>query len=268
MDCTEVKRVLWPADVLRVSDSELEAALEHAEDCPDCGHFLEADRRLARLIRESVPREPAPAELRERLYTALARERAGSPGPRRRFRFGRWPTVAGALAVGTVVGAAIYWWGGQGAMPSATAFAEDYLRRVVEQEALVSGDPQEVSAFFARELGVALPPPVVPGYELQRATICLMNGRRGGVVEYAAGDRSFSYYLVPQDRPVTRRGNRVDVRMVDDSVTDPPFALGRARGLGVATWWDEEHRHALVGDLPVAELERLAPLFIDATLRL
>jgi hypothetical protein len=269
MDCRKTQRVLVPGDIMRVSDTVVEAALLHAQDCESCGSLLEHDRRVAQLIRDAVPRVRAPRELRERLYTALARERAGA-GTRgsggRRFSWA--VTVAAILIVGGAVSAAGHWLVGRGgSTPSATAFAEDYLRRVVEQVELQSTDRHEIGAFFARELGVSMPPPEVPGYELARATICLMNGRRGGVVEYSAAGRSFSYYVVPLDREGVGGRSDIDVRLVgDDSAWLP--AVRNERGLGVATWWDGEHRHALVGNLTVVELERLAPLFSSPTSRL
>ncbi|MGD2218328.1 MAG: hypothetical protein PVJ64_16340, partial [Gemmatimonadales bacterium] len=94
MDCRRTRRTLWPADGLRVGDTEVEAALAHAEECACCSEFLEEDRRVAQLIRESVPRVRAPRELKERLYTALARERAGSPASRDVGRRLRRPAIA------------------------------------------------------------------------------------------------------------------------------------------------------------------------------
>ena len=269
MDCSKTQRVLWPADIMRVSDADVEAALLHAEECEGCGKLLVHDRRVAQLIRDAVPRVRAPRELRERLYTALARERAGagtrSNGGR---RFGRALTVAAILIVGGAVSAAGHWLVERGgSTPSATAFAEDYLRRVVEQVELQSTDRQEIGVFFARELGVSMPPPEVPGYELARATICLMNGRRGGVVEYSADGSRFSYYVVPLDREGVGGRSGIDVSLVGNDSAGLP-ALRSERGLGVATWWDGEHRHALVGNLTVVELERLAPLFSSPTSRL
>jgi hypothetical protein len=259
-DCREVRSVLWPADVLRVSDDQVQAAIEHAENCPTCQQFLEEDRRVAEFIRDSVPRVCAPQELRERLYTALARERAGAVPVQSRLRRNR--EVLAAAAVVAVVAVASSFWLASRTQPAAaaTAFAEDYLRRVVEQEELNSSDRTEIASFFARELGVAMPPPEVPELEIQRATICLMNGRRGGVVEYAGAGKQLTYYLLPSEES-TQAEPRSFASRQEDSATSTAPALAEERGLGVATWWDDEHQHALVGSLPERELKRLAPLF-------
>jgi anti-sigma factor RsiW len=268
VDCREARRTLWPADGLRVGDAEVEAALAHAEGCVSCSEFLEEDRRVAQLIRDSVPRVRAPRELRERLYTALARERAGSPAPRRRARrlWRPW-AVAAMLATGLALGLTGNWLidGGRGS-PVATAFAEDYLRRVVERDELRTADRQQIASFFARELGVAMPPPNVPEFQVRRATICLMNGRRGGVVEYESRGRQITYYLMPHEGDSPAEQARISASTIEESFRTP--GLSSQRGLGVATWRDGEHQHALVGNLPADELKRLAPLFACPPARL
>ncbi|NIN72342.1 MAG: hypothetical protein GTO46_10590 [Gemmatimonadetes bacterium] len=268
VDCREARRILWPADGLRVGDAEVEAALAHAEECVSCSEFLEEDRRVAQLIRDSVPRVRAPRELRERLYTALARERAGSPASPQVRRHWRQPgVVAAVLVAGLAFGLAGHWLaGGNRGASAATAFAEDYLRRVVEQDELRTADRQQIAAFFARELGVAMPPPSVPEFEVHRATICLMNGRRGGVVEYESRGRQLSYYLIPLEGEATVGLSGVDAGTIGPVSSE--LGLSSERGLGVATWWDNGHQHALVGNLPADELKRLAPLFACPSSRL
>jgi anti-sigma factor RsiW len=269
MDCRETKRTLLPGETVRVSDADVEQALRHAEKCEGCGWIIERDRRVAQMIRDAVPRVRAPRELRERLYTVLARERTG-PGLQNRLGRRMYFSVAtvAVLLVGVAASLTGHWlFERRSSASSATVFAEDYLRRVVEQVDLRSTDRQEIGAFFARELGVSMPPPDVPGFELHRATICLMNGRRGGVVEYRSGDREFSYYVIPLDGAVEGEPGANDVKLVNRRNL-PPLSLGQERGLGVATWWDGAHQHALVGNLPVAELERLAPSFAAPPSRL
>ncbi len=257
MDCREARNTLWPAEALRISDEAVGRALEHAKDCAACRHFLEQDRRVAELVREAVPRVRAPRELRERLYTALARERAGhSPIGR---RVGRRPWLLAAAVVLAFSLASLRYWQTtrlEISESAATAFAEDYLRRVVEQDELGGGDRRAIASFFARELGVSVSPPNVPEFILRRATICLMNGHRGGVVEYESGGRHFSYYLIPLSVAEAERARRQ---------TPIAPALAEERGLSVATWWDGQHKHALVGNLSAQELGRLAPLFTVPT---
>ena len=79
MDCASVRRRLWAAAPLRVSDVEIEEVLGHAEDCAACRVFLDQDRRVAELIRAAIPRVRAPQHLRERLHKLLAQEHADRP---------------------------------------------------------------------------------------------------------------------------------------------------------------------------------------------
>lgn len=265
MDCKEARSILWPADLLRVGDDEVCEALEHAETCPSCHAFLDEDRRMAELIRDRVRRIQAPQELRERLFTALARERAGStprPGRLRRAR-----AVGALVLVYTVaVGGLGLWLADRGgSRPSpAVSFSHDYLRRVVEERTLKTQDRERIADFFDRELGMRMKPPQVPDFQIDRAFICMLNGERGGVVEYQQGDRQLSYYVIPV-KPERRPGAAVahwdlHVQPVSD-VGRGTYALASARGLAVATWRDVEHEHALVGNFSTDELRNLVPLF-------
>ena len=267
MSCREARRTLWPAEGPRVSDSEIEAALDHAESCPRCRSLLEDDRRMARLISERVPRIRAPQALRERLYAALARERAGSPvrPPARRRGERKWILAAAVLA-GVSLGLA----GGSimGRMYSkspAVEFAEDFLRRAAEEDAMVTSDRKEVASFFAQELGMVATPPAVPGYEVRKAMICLLHGRRGGVVEYEGVAGRVTFYIIPIHRDDgTQNLSGLDARMVPERRGIRQEAEAGER-LAVATWHDRDHLHALVGGLPPQRLTEMAPLFACPT---
>lgn len=267
IDCREARRALWPGDSLRLSDERVEAALAHADECESCSGFLDRDRRVAALVRDSMPRTEAPRELRERLYTALARERAGETGRSKWRGRGAWKVATALFLGGLALAGAGRWLIGHGdARSPASAFAEDYLRRAVEQDVLVTSDRERVGAFFARELGISAQPPRLPGYEVKRAVICLMNGRRGGVVEYTSGGKSLSYYVLPDEGDGTGLPHEFDARRIEWGSERPTAAA--ARGLGVATWRDGEHQHALVGNLSPETLEEIAALFATPAIRL
>ncbi len=269
MDCAQVRRVLWPADALRVSDEQVARALEHAQGCAKCTRFLEEDRQVAALIRENVPRLRAPRQLRERLFTALARERAGAAPRRELIRRPRRLAAATMLVLaGLAVGTLGHWlMHNREPISPAAAFAEDYLRRVVEQETLKSADRAEIAAFFARELAVSMPPPEIPGFQIRRAVICMLGGRRGGVVEYSSPSNQVSYYLVPIGDGELAAPSTLDVRLLEGRL-GLPASLATEWGLSVATWRDGLHQHAVVGNLDPEELRKLTPLFVCPLTRL
>lgn len=258
MQCSEVRQILWPADSLRLGDEKVEEALRHAESCAHCYAFLERDRQLAQLIREGVPRVQASRELRERLFTALARERAGTPPRRRQPFLGRRSlALAAMLLVAAAMGGIAYRISNSGAQSGpAETFAQDYLRRVVEQESMYGTDT-EISSFFARELGVAMRPPEIPGFEVQRALVCLLNGRRGGVIEYKGEDQHLSFYMVPDGGSAITEPVDMEIGWVTDGA-DISVAPSGASGLSVATWHDGGHQHALIGNVEAEELRDLA----------
>lgn len=229
-----------PADEPRIADEDVLRALEHAERCPRCSAWIELDRRMAQLIREAFQREPAPQQVRERVYSVLARERASSPLTlRRRRRPAPWAALS--LVALLVVGAALgtLWIVRLGdARAPGTVFVEDYLRKMVETERIVSSDPDAVAAFLTRELGVPMRPPLVPGAELKGAEICLLGGRRGALLTYTMGGREVSYYAVRGGGRLA--GSKPSVQTVD---------FGSAKAVGLVVWSDGEFDHAVLSDL-------------------
>ncbi len=130
-----------------------------------------------------------------------------------------------------------------------------------------SADRAEIAQFFDRQLGEGMTPPEIPGFEIDRALICLLNGRRGGVVEYHRQDRHLAHYVVPVSDDPVAAASGLDVREVAGELGALPHRHG-GTGLVVATWWDGVHQHALVGNLTSAELRELAEQVAHGSSRL
>ena len=83
MDCQEARRGMWPPERPRLVGREEEAARRHVEGCADCTAYFHQDRALLEAY-DRMRTEPAPLELRERVFDALARSRweakAGTDG--------------------------------------------------------------------------------------------------------------------------------------------------------------------------------------------
>jgi anti-sigma factor RsiW len=243
--CAEAQEILVPADEPRITDAAVERALAHAERCPACRASLERDRRVAALIRAALPRPAAPAALRERVCAALANERART-SRHGGTRLGRHALAAVPAAAAALL--ALWAVRSDPAREPADAFVQDYLRKMVAEDAVESSDPAVVAAFLARELGIAFRPPASPGARLERAEICLLDGRRGALLEYRIRDRRLSYYVVPRGDGVAPR-RRPEARTVH---------LARRGPVHVVVWSDSSFAHAVLGDPPVEELVAFA----------
>ena len=199
---------------------------------------------------DRASQERAPQILRERVFDALARERARGLNvaePRRVSR--RWvvaavASVAGLLA-GGFAGALLY--GPEDGLNDGGLFAEDYLRRAVSQERLVSSDAEEIGRFLTRELGRSIMPLQVAGLRCTSAEICLIEGRRGAMIQYVQDGREISHYLIPQEGTPRR-----------DPELSSSFSRRGNGGPALVTWATPEIEQALVGEVPAARLMELA----------
>ena len=267
MNCSEARHALWPPERPRLAEAEVLEARRHVQGCPACESYLAQDRRLLEAY-DRAGKEQAPQILRERVFDALARERsigltpsggadasavaeapAGVEGPARRNVSRRWilaaaVSVAGLLAGGSVVSLRNV----PDALNDGGLFAEDYLRRAVAQERIVSSDAAEVSRFLTRELGRPIRPLQVAGLRLTGAEICLIEGRRGAMIQYVEDGREISHYLIPREGTQPR----------DPEPAAAWSSSGSAGGPALITWATVEIEQALVGEVPEAHLVELA----------
>jgi len=75
-----------------------------------------------------------------------------------------------------------------------------------------------------------------------RVAVCIVEGRRGAMVEYDLGGERLVYYQIPLDGGRASR----DLRM------------GTEGNLNVARWGDDLSEHVLVSALPLEHLEKYA----------
>lgn len=252
MTCEQAREILWPARRPTLAEGECETARRHVATCAACQEFLATSGDLARAYEELADVQ-APAELRERVFTAIACERAGVEQPRaaRRTPWARWARLqrVGVAAVTVIALGSGVWFGRPAPDPeaeSSAAFVEDYLRRAVGQERIVSSDPMEIRHWLTRELGLQVELLQLEGFSLELAEICLLNGQRAAMLKYATGDGAeVSHYLVP------RKGVRSREPAVGTQRSDGPIPP-------LVTWSTPSLEQALVGDLDSAELLRIA----------
>jgi hypothetical protein len=252
ISCGRARRVLWPDAGPRAVTPETELAEQHMAECTECRLFLEELGRLGQLTHDLAPRVQAPRDVRDRLFKAVARARTGSPALGQRWTT-HWVGLAAVLAL--LVGGALIWGSRMAAPPDRfTGLAEDHMR-ATRGDGLISGDSAAVSRWLAARLPFAMEIPQLPGLRIRGARLCLMDGRRGGVVEYWSEGRPVSYFVVPDEGPAE------------------PYPSGDLRsairaGYHVVTWREPGLVHALVGDLPEATLVGLARLCMQKAMAL
>jgi len=252
MDCFEARSGCWPPERPRLANGEVTEARLHIDGCTECQEYFEQDRLLLAAY-DRMRGTAAPRRVRERVFDVLAQARSGRREVPENVeaRPGTWRRWAPMLAMAAVVVLAL---GGTAllTLPDAqeasesSMFVEDYLRRAVGEDHIETSDPAEVTRFLARELGLALAPIQASDLVLQRAEICLLEGRRGAMIVYKRNGEIISHYVVPKSNDLVRAPS-----------------LGRelefaGQTPAVITWATPSLEQALVGDVTATELMTLA----------
>ena len=78
-------------------------------------------------------------------------------------------------------------------------FVDDYLRRAVGQDNIVTSDPAEISRFLMKGLGLLITPMQIEGLRLAGAEVCFLDGRRGAMIRYRQNGHEVTHYLIPRE---------------------------------------------------------------------
>lgn len=239
MNCSTARAILARPGNLRIVDEETANAHEHAGACEACRTYLaQGDEVVGTYAREGVA--PVPRELQERIVRAVERRRRGELVGRT-VRAAAWPAAI------LVFVAAMVWLQldeSRSANPP-DIYVEDYMRRAVGQDHIETTDPAEVTSFLQRELGLRLEPLAAQALTLQRAEICLLEGRRGAMIVYKHDGAIVSHYLLPRDE--------VRPRLPEISPRE-----GSPQDMPVVTWAADQVEQALVGEVDPELLLALA----------
>ncbi|MGI9090940.1 MAG: hypothetical protein ACR2GG_07550 [Gemmatimonadaceae bacterium] len=245
MPCGRARRLLWPEGDLHLSRPDLGAAEMHVASCMRCQRFQQQMRELPQLLNATIGPAPAPPEVRERLFTALARERAHIE-PQVRVATHR---VVAAVAAVLVIAAAIagLWTTQSGsAAPQVAgimAVAEDHMR-ALHEESIASTDRTVLAQWLRERVAFAVQVPEIEGATLTGARLCYVNGERGAVLQYVVDGRLVSYYVMPGAEDGTAPASR--------------FESEAKAGYTVVAWRRAGLTYALVGDLPRERLMTLS----------
>jgi len=243
MSCGRTRRLLWPEAGPREATAEVVAAREHAVGCEACRRFLDDMGQIGERIGRIALRPTAPAEVRDRLFKAIARARTATGGPPRATRL-RQMFIAGVAAL-LFVGLS---WLGYVTIRGESS-ATDELGSIVEDQlrsqkgaGLASSDSLQVAQWLGERLPFAVQVPIFPEARLTGARLLVYNRQAGAVVEYLVQSRVLTYYVLPG-------GGGGFARQVQ---------LASRDGYRVASWHDAGLTHALVGTLPGRKLVELA----------
>ncbi|HUF26190.1 MAG TPA: hypothetical protein VMM18_04320 [Gemmatimonadaceae bacterium] len=254
--CGFARRQLWPDAGPRPATPAVIAARAHLDECEECRRFLLEMRALGEAVRAGAPDDRAPAAVRQRLFTALARARAGFQPPSSRRRARPRFVIAGVIAAAGVLlaaigGAIVAHFGGRDRVVDPVAILADEHGRAFGETRVSSDQPAVIERWLDGRVPFAVHVPVLPGARLRGARLTLQETRPGAVVEYEVEGVHLSYFIVP-DRAATGA-----------PAESPAFDRGTRAGFGVVAWREPGLLHVMIGRLPESRLEHLARICIE-----
>jgi anti-sigma factor RsiW len=250
MDCASAREMMREKVRGDLEPTDAADVEQHVAGCEECRREEEAERLLDAALRERLPRPEAPASLRRRVEALASPEEAPVRGWRRSWS----PAWVAALAAFVALLAFVGGRASRGRMIAEDRLADelvsDHLRVLASAHPLdvESSDSHTVKPWFEGRLDFA---PVVPG---DRGELRLDGVALGYVMDRKA---AVATYHLRRHRLTLIAFPAAGVSGLAGSATAPPSRQAR-RGFEVVTWSAGDVAYALVGDVPGAELERLA----------
>lgn len=232
------------------------AVAAHLNECVECRQYVAERARLREIVRDHVAAIDVPAGLDERLRGALAAEGDAAerpapialPPPRTR----RYATLLGPIAAGLLL---LIWAYATSQAPTPNPNLQSELivaHLVFAQDTSkldITGDAATVESWFRDEAGLSVSVPDIEGYRLSGARLIVMNDQPTAQLVYrSVPDGIYLSLLRFKDR---------DENFVGTEERDG-FAVGQQGITSLVAWATGEDRTVLVGEVPEAELQRIA----------
>jgi anti-sigma factor RsiW len=253
MDCRTTRLLFSDAQHGRLAPDDLQQRQLHLRGCEPCSQAERIESALTQVLRDRLPRHPAPDASRNRLEARWG-EGAGRvklPGLRALLvPLG----VAAALALALTHGFAMGKRHGNEVAILGTEAVNDHLRMLEGETPLqvLTGDLHQVKPWFAGKLDFA-PPVAFKGdddYPLLGGEVVRFLERRVACFVFARRLHKISLFVLPR-RDLAGPGE------VTTGFGAKPEQLFSSRGFSVVSWESGEFAYLLVSDVNTAELREL-----------
>jgi anti-sigma factor RsiW len=230
------------------------AVAEHLSACPECQRYAGERARLREIVRGHAAAIEPPAELHDRLRSALAAQADGPPtlAPVTPFplQAARVAAVVGPLAAGLLL---LLWVAGMRPAETPQLFTELLVAHALFAQDTskldVAGDAATVEAWFRSEAGLSVAVPEIPGYRFAGGRLATYDGQPVAQLVYRSDAEGLYLSLL--------RFKDQDAN-VDGAEVRDGYAVAEEGPTTFVTWATGEDRTVLIGESPPAEIEQVA----------
>jgi anti-sigma factor RsiW len=282
VDCLQFRILITPAVDGRLEGVERLAFDHHAQECAACRRRFELELSIKERIRGTVPRIPAPPELRAQILDGISdlvrRERARLPWSRRLLSVFSLPGVK-PVAIISVVVLGVFFLVASGS--KGVDGGEPLDRNIVDHSLssyhalkegtlapqIVSDNPMRVQGFLAQQVECPVEVPLLRDFTLIGGLANDFRGVHVAQVLYRKGETVLALIQLPLDAVVRSRGLSLPLDARNELVHSGWYSDAQANGEAVVLWTRGTTLCAAVSGMGCSELRSVLHASDDSTAR-
>jgi len=252
MNCREFKEYLYPFLDGELDSQASQLVKDHPSTCPLCRLELEQEKTINSLIANSVPREKAPYELKEKILKQIAVLN------KKKVRWSISPVLKPALiGITGVILIFVLLSSISKPFPIYSETVREHIQFLQGSLSMhiVSKKSQDVSKWLQAKLDFKVMAPDLSSQNvnLLGARICSFKNKKSAYIMYEKDGHNISVFMFDAKNLKFPTAKKM-------TVNNKHFYLSKERGFNSALWIDEGIACVFVSDLDEAELLYLASL--------
>ena len=256
MDCNKIKEYIHSFLDGELDDQTSSSVKQHFLTCPLCSMELEGEKKVDFLIRNNIPKEKAPYELKETILSQIKESEKRKVGlfirPILKPVLAACITVLLVITVASSVLINI-----NKPFPIFSESVKDHIQFLQGDLpiAIASDKPEEIHSWFQTKLDfkVIIPDLSSQGVNLLGARVCSLKNEKAAYIVFEKDKHILSVLMVDAKGLKFPKAKKV-------AVNNKVFHLSKEKGYSNAMWIDDGIACVFVSDLSEAEILYLASL--------
>ena len=240
MKCKNAREILYMFEYPEIVSRDLMEAKRHLKECRECKEFIEGEDAFGSILKDSVKKEPVPAELMDSILSIEKREK-------RSYR-SLFKALTIAASIILVITAGYLFSISKGDPAIVGQIVNDHIKLLsADNRQIISSRPEEIVTWFKGKVEFTFNVLDIAA-KLKGGRLCIFDKKRLALLSYEHNGSPISVYITDGlDLQEIKTGTEMVLK-------NRKMILLEKKGYNLLLWEDKGVTHTLVSELSVEEI--------------